>query len=469
MRLDVTFNEPYQVDSSTDQRSHGSCQVSLSLSLSSFDHWPPSIPVVDLVDPCFWSFSVPHLPSTFSPVGFHVNASITTVTIWFVFDELQFSLSLSLVQFDPCLHARLGEYGIDQWNMDAIVNHQLIQYGEIASLPFTGTWVEREKRDEGDGLLLPVGNGYLALSLSTHADIQLIPDTNSSFLSSGYSPLIDISSKRSDDTRATVLHMKEGYLRRFQCVPMLDRRFAHVSHRLYVHRRRPSLIVQDIEIVNPSDESLVLNLRTKHAKQQEMKLDSHKETFLLTTDRISLRQHRSIVFVVLTSQLLLESPVKPQRYPFPQFTRSVHCWVFGTLVKLIKRFSLLSNLLPSSLMHLCWTAPIWNTGRRHCRKKRPTIFFKRCRSRRRNSSTNIDRHGDRSGRVASPSVDLSRHQRWMAMWSIERSITFSVLHQLHSTNRRSTIWNEKNWIKVSFASIDAMKVIRHCKMDLLSD
>ena len=48
------------------------------------------------------------------------------------------SLFLALVQFDPCLHARLEEYAIDQWNMDALVNHQLIQYGEIASLPFTG-------------------------------------------------------------------------------------------------------------------------------------------------------------------------------------------------------------------------------------------------------------------------------------------------------------------------------------------
>ena len=196
-----------------------------------------------------------------------------------------------------------------------------------------------------------LGNGHLALSFTSQADIQLIPDTNSSFLSSGYSPLLEISSKRSDESRATVLHMKEGFLRRFHCIPMNDRRLAHVSHRLYVHRRRPSLIVQDIELVNPSDESLELSFRTKRANQQEIKLDSQKETFLLTADRISLRDHRSIVFVVLTSQLRLDSPLKPQRYSSPSF--DLLEFDSRNLVKVTKRFSPSSKRRRSSAMPRC--------------------------------------------------------------------------------------------------------------------
>ena len=43
-----------------------------------------------------------------------------------------------LVDYNPCLQARLDEYSTDQQDMNVIVNHQPISYGEIISFPFTG-------------------------------------------------------------------------------------------------------------------------------------------------------------------------------------------------------------------------------------------------------------------------------------------------------------------------------------------
>lgn len=42
------------------------------------------------------------------------------------------------VQYDECLEKRLEDYSRDQGEMNAIFNHEPIQYGEIVSLPFTG-------------------------------------------------------------------------------------------------------------------------------------------------------------------------------------------------------------------------------------------------------------------------------------------------------------------------------------------
>lgn len=44
-----------------------------------------------------------------------------------------------LVQYDQCLQDRLEKFSKEQSEMNAIFNHEPIQYGEIVSLPFTGS------------------------------------------------------------------------------------------------------------------------------------------------------------------------------------------------------------------------------------------------------------------------------------------------------------------------------------------
>jgi hypothetical protein len=50
-----------------------------------------------------------------------------------------------LVHYDECLQRRLEQFSRDQVEMNAIFNHEPIQYGEIVSLPFTGKYSSNSK------------------------------------------------------------------------------------------------------------------------------------------------------------------------------------------------------------------------------------------------------------------------------------------------------------------------------------
>jgi len=188
--------------------------------------------------------------------------------------------------------------------MNTIFNHEPIHYGEIVSLPFTG-------------------NGYLGLSLSMQSQIQLLTDIRSSVISSGYSPVIEISSDTWEGSSATIVQMKQGLVRRIQCLKFSKERSAYVTHLLYAHRKRSSLIIQEIDIINPSEHTLDLNLQRKkqiyendfqEIDQQDIQFDSTKDIFLMTTNQISTRQHNFIIFVLITNKIISNSHVKPGRY-----------------------------------------------------------------------------------------------------------------------------------------------------------
>ena len=198
----------------------------------------------------------------------------------------------------------MEEYSIDQTEMNTIFNHEPIHYGEIVSLPFTG-------------------NGYLGLSLTSQSQVQFLPDIRSPFISSGYTPLIQISSDTWTVSSASILQLKQGLVRRIQCLKFNSERSAFVSHLLYTHRKRSSLIIQEIEINNPTEFTLDLDLRQQKAShendlkeihQETVQFDSSKDLFHMTTNQLSTRQHHSIIFVILTNQILSNSHVKPGRY-----------------------------------------------------------------------------------------------------------------------------------------------------------
>ncbi|UJR08462.1 hypothetical protein I4U23_012731 [Adineta vaga] len=205
------------------------------------------------------------------------------------------------ILYDACIQARLEDFASDAANMNAIFNHEPIHYGELASLPFTG-------------------NGYLGISLSAQSHLQLISDTNAPFISTGYSPIIQISSNIWEGSSATILHMNHGLVRRVQCFKISETRSAYVTHLLYAHRRRPSLIIQEISIVNPSEQTLDLDIRLpkqilnndfKQLEKEDYEIDSSNEKFTITTNQISLRKHNSILFVIITSKISFNSHVKP--------------------------------------------------------------------------------------------------------------------------------------------------------------
>ncbi|CAF0886871.1 unnamed protein product [Rotaria sordida] len=204
------------------------------------------------------------------------------------------------IQYDACIQNRLEQFSRDQTEMNAIFNHEPIQYGEIVSLPFTG-------------------NGYLGLSLSSQSQIQLLTDIRSQFISSGYSPIVRISSDTWEDSSATMMQMKEGLVRRIQCFKISKERSAHVTHLLYTHRKRPSLIVQEIDITNPSEHTLDLDLKQKkqistndlkQLNQQDIQFDTTKDIFIMITNQLSIRQHNFIIYVILTHKIISNSHIK---------------------------------------------------------------------------------------------------------------------------------------------------------------
>lgn len=167
-----------------------------------------------------------------------------------------------------------------------------------------------------------LGNGYLGLSLSSQSYIQFLPDIRSPFISSGYSPVIQISSDTWQTSSATVVQIKQGLVRRIQCFQINSDRPAYLTHILYAHRKRPSLIIQEIEIVNPSGYSLDLNFQQKKQSsdhdykqidEEDVQFDASKEIYQMTTNQISARQHHYILFVIIKPKILSNSRVKARR------------------------------------------------------------------------------------------------------------------------------------------------------------
>jgi hypothetical protein len=117
--------------------------------------------------------------------------------------------------------------------------------------------------------------------------------------------------------------MKQGLVRRIQCLKFSNERSAYVTHLLYAHRKRPSLIIQEIDIINPSEHTLDLDLQRKkqiyendlkELEQEDVQFDSTKDIYQMTTNQISIRQHNFIIFVTLTNKIITNSHIKPGRY-----------------------------------------------------------------------------------------------------------------------------------------------------------
>lgn len=117
--------------------------------------------------------------------------------------------------------------------------------------------------------------------------------------------------------------MKQGLVRRIQCLKFSNERSAYVTHLLYTHRKRSSLIVQEIDIINPSEHTLDLDIQrkkqlfendVKQLDEEDVQFDSIKDIFLMTTNQISIRQHNFIIFVILTNKIISNSHVKSRRY-----------------------------------------------------------------------------------------------------------------------------------------------------------
>ena len=150
----------------------------------------------------------------------------------------------------------------------------------------------------------------------------MISDVRAPFISTGYSPVVQISSNIWEDSRATVVQINQGLVRRIQCFKISEESSGYVTHLLYAHRRRPSLIIQEIEIINPTQQTLDLSFRQKkplsrndikQIDKEDVEFDASKDKFSMITNQISTRQHNSIIVVIITNKDISINPVKSNR------------------------------------------------------------------------------------------------------------------------------------------------------------
>jgi hypothetical protein len=216
-----------------------------------------------------------------------------------------------------------------------------------------------------------LGNGYIGLSLSTQSQIQLISDTRTPFISSGYSPVIQISSNVWEDSSATIVQMNQGVVRRIQCFKISEQRSAYVTHLLYAHRYRSSLIIQEIDIINPSEQTFDLDFQqkkqisTNNIKQldrQDIQFDSLKNKYLMITNQISIRQHKSIIYVIITNKEFSSRHIKPNRYYKISFkSYSIQFSFYSQDKQIILTVTKFSPPLSDDLLHNISYSKQWQT------------------------------------------------------------------------------------------------------------
>ena len=164
--------------------------------------------------------------------------------------------------------------------------------------------------------------------------------------------------------------MHQGLVRRIQCFQSNHEHSAHATLLLYAHRRRPSLIVQEIDLINPSKQTLDLELGSvkptsrndvQQLDQKPIQFDSHKDGFLMTTKQISTRQSTSIIVVTITGNFSSETHVNPDRYVSTTFHRRQPPSPFSQMKRTILTVTKFSPYIPNDALKNVTYSQEWQT------------------------------------------------------------------------------------------------------------
>ncbi|CAJ0952812.1 unnamed protein product, partial [Mesorhabditis belari] len=99
------------------------------------------------------------------------------------------------------------------------------------------------------------GNGYVAVGVENELYFRE-PGSRVLSLSSSFSPLVNIELPESWSKKsAEITDFEKGEWRRIHCYD-IGNDCACIEERIYAHATRPSLVVQDIQIVNPTNNAL---------------------------------------------------------------------------------------------------------------------------------------------------------------------------------------------------------------------
>lgn len=138
-------------------------------------------------------------------------------------------------------HFRLLKGEINKY--DAFLNHNPPRYGEKYYPAYVGN---------GNVAVLVNSNNGLYIRLNRALSLQ-----------SKYYPLVSVNLDEYKTSDATALNIHHGLAEKIQCFEVDKGWRSHcltVETKVYASRTRPSVLVQDIKIINPSKNSIVVNI-----------------------------------------------------------------------------------------------------------------------------------------------------------------------------------------------------------------
>ncbi|CAB3382785.1 Hypothetical predicted protein [Cloeon dipterum] len=195
-----------------------------------------------------------------------------------------------------CLKDRLTPFSLDLAQLNAHVQHSPLREGEKAFAPFTG-------------------NGHFGLETGTDSNIH-IKNGRTLSLPIKCQPVVETRLSSEEWTEASVIQFVTGTVHKLQCSSV----GVHATHQFYAHRSSSSVLVQAVQLTNPSDSPVTVALHQKgvrhwtaaDVRKMSLPLSSKKsQSFTVATAMVDVPRS-SLDHVVAVAVVLQAVPEQVQ-------------------------------------------------------------------------------------------------------------------------------------------------------------
>lgn len=249
-------------------------------------------------------------------------------------------------ELDRCMNKNLEKFSYDIKLMNAALteNHQL----DPSYLT-----TKSNAQDDKDHLIDPLdyehfflpytGNGYLGLSMKSKLGIFVNFHKNLN-LQLYFNPLVDVYSDRLTKIESAVTDFKRGMVHLIQCFQSEVDCFT-VQKSLYVHRTRPSLIVEEITLNNPTTDPVTFDIlqvgesNWQHSKSRIENID--REEFTITSGMVDVTVDHKVKHLCLS--------IGTTRLPITTYVKEKELFKRYTVLTVVKYSSALLSGKPENL------------------------------------------------------------------------------------------------------------------------
>lgn len=122
----------------------------------------------------------------------------------------------------------------------------------------------RTYESEENEFLPYIGNGKVGVAITNGNNPLYLFHKRSLSLPINYDPVVHVEIPGTSSQEGTAVHYTTGIVHKFQCFSK-RRKSISISHQFFSSRTDPSLLVQQIEIINPLSEMVYVNLKEKNS------------------------------------------------------------------------------------------------------------------------------------------------------------------------------------------------------------